>query len=468
MGTIALIWAGPHLHAALGQSADWVSFQGGPAHRAAAVDDAMRPPLKRTWVAGAPGNDHGLSAAAVTAGVAVATGRTSLVGFDPASGAQLWTRSRAQGPLVPPAVDPASGPHGLVVYVEGNGATTSGLVGIDLSTRKQLWRVPLGDASISAPAIEGGLAFVGARDRFVYAIDVSAGALRWKVRSEGVVDSAPAADGARVYVVSESSSLVRSRVYALDGATGHIDWTYSPTSHALDDSSVTVADGRVYVGLGDTTVRTLDAASGRLVWSAPVRGDFSPSSSPAVSGGSLYLQDREGGVYRLERATGRLVWDFQFASIADSGAPMVVGGNVFVGLEDGTVAALSTASGHVLWRTQLRFGAIGPLAPAGGLLLVPSMGSTGGIAPLQPVQGPLLDEHSPTELNVPVALVRYAAAFALMLAVVLGLFGGLGRRAARTMGEAGTETLAETVLEPEEKGRGQGSPDDDAVTHDDG
>jgi hypothetical protein len=112
----------------------------------------------------------------------------------------------------------------------------------------------------------------------------------------------------------------------------------------------------------------------------------------------------------------------------------VAGGWVYAGLDDGTVVAVSVATGHLVWRTKLAFGAIGPLAAAGDLLLAPSIGPGGGILAFRhDPSGTLLDVHSPTELDLPVALADFAGAFVLMLAVVLGLFGALGRRTERAL-----------------------------------
>jgi outer membrane protein assembly factor BamB len=380
------------------------------------------------WQAGAPGSDARLSAAALVPGLAVATAATTVVGLDPATGTISWTIPRAHGDLVPPAIDPESGPNGLVVYVEGAGAG-SAVVAIDLKGRTLKWRTALADSAKGGPAIDGGRVFVGVHDGSVVALDESNGQVVWRAATAGPVDAPPAASNGRVYAVSVTPAPTHAHLYALEAATGRVSWSYSAVRLSEHSSSPTVAGGRVFVGFGDVTVRAFDAATGSLLWRAPVRGDFEPTSSPASWNGGVFVEDAEGSVYRFDAGTGRRIWDFQFLSLSQSAAPMVAAGTLYAGLDDGSVAALDAASGHLVWRTILRFGPIGPLASAGDLLLAPTVGPGGGIAAFRnDPSRRLLDIHSPTELHLGVAIANYAVASAVMLALLYGLFALLARR----------------------------------------
>jgi outer membrane protein assembly factor BamB len=361
--------------------------------------------------------------------LAVATGATAVVGIDPATGAVVWTVDRAQGMLVPPAIDPAFAPHGLVIYVEGAGLT-SAVVAIDLETRVRKWSTALEGSVMGGPAIDGGHVFVGVHDGSVVALDESSGQVSWKATTAGPVDASPAVSAGKVYAVSEPPPPTRAHLYAMDAASGHVVWSYIDPRLSDHTSSPTVAEGRVFVGFGDVTVRAFDAGTGKLLWREPVRGDFEPTSSPAFWNGGLFLEDAEGSVYRLDSATGRRIWDFRFTSLSISAAPMVAAGTLYAGLDDGSIAAIDASSGHLVWRTTLRFGPIGSLASAGDLLVAPVIGPKGGIAAFQTdPSGRLLDIHSPTELHPGVALANYAVAFVLMLGLLYGLFAVLARRA---------------------------------------
>ena len=107
---------------------------------------------------------------------------------------------------------------------------------------------------------------------------------------------------------------------------------------------------------------------------------------------------------------------------------MVTASNVVIGLGDGRLAAISVATGHLVWESDTGPGALGDLALGDGVLLVSKGGANGGlIAYRHDASGHLLDEASPTELD----LARLAGNFAAAFVVILGLvaLGGflLGR-----------------------------------------
>lgn len=420
------LFGSPAGRAESGQS--WPSLQGGPEHVGDAPGGAQ-PPLRRVWRSGPPG-DARLSSAAVVPGLAVATGKATLVGLDPTSGRVLWTVARADGPLGTPAIDPGLGAHGVIVFTEGAQASKSAVAALDPSTRKRLWTTPLTDVVIGSPTIESGTVFLGARDRSVYAIDALSGKVRWRRITSGSVDTTPAVDGGRVFVTSLDRQAGKGRLAALDVSTGLSRWSYSPSRPALGGiSSVTVGGDRVYAGFNDQAVRAFDASTGRLLWSETVRASFSPLSTLAFSDDSVYAVDDLGGVYRFDAGTGHRFWDYQFPSDVTWGSPLAAGRVVFTGMDDGTVAAIDAASGHLVWQGSFAFGPMGAFAPAGDLLLVPAIGSRGGIVAFtHDPGGRLIDQVSPTDLDFVAALANFSGAFVVMTALLLGLFRLLARR----------------------------------------
>lgn len=386
----------------------------------AAAGDSPSPPLKLAW-RGRPDGDARMSSAVLVPGLAVAVGRTRLFGLDPETGRVLWSDvERVEGPLAPPAIDREAN---LVVFTEGNGPGRTAVVAIDLASRDERWRFSIEDISRGGPTIAEGTVFVGSRDRFVYAIEVERGTLRWKKRLESSVEVAPAVSGGRVYAASENGANGDTRLYALHAATGKVAWSYSPRGVAIGVTSPTVAAGKVFVGFGDAQVRAFDTSTGKLEWSAPVRGFFSFPSSLAFSGGELYAMDQNGGVYRLDGKTGDLRWDFQFPSYVSWSSPLVLGSTIYVGMDDGTVAGIDASSGHLVWKTRLATGPIGAFVPAGSLLLTTSNSARGALVAFRhDPSGVLRDDPSPTELNLPVALLNFAGSFVLVLGLLVLLF----------------------------------------------
>jgi outer membrane protein assembly factor BamB len=412
---------------------------------------SVRPPLEASWRVGLTG-DARLSTPAVSASLAVSTGRESVVGFDPTSGEVLWTDvRRAEGLVVAPALDLEAGSGGVVVFLEGNGPDDSKVVGIDPMERSsRLWETPLGAQSRTAPTIADGRVFVGTIEGSVVAVEIDSGDEAWMAKVAGEVATSPAVADGRVFLVAEDQETGGSRVYALDAADGRVVWSSSPPGITLGVSSPTVADGTVYLGFGDYgagiagTVRAFDAASGALRWAQPVRGPFSELSTLAFADGGVFVLDRGGGVYRLDGDSGEPAWDYQFPSLVTWGAPLVSDGYVYVGLDDGTIAAIDAESGHLVWQTRLRQGAIGAFASHDDLLLAPAIGPRGGVVAFEhDPDRPLLDIHSPTELNLARALANLLAGGAMVMALMLGFFrvvlprvDGARDRAAVPTGEA--------------------------------
>jgi outer membrane protein assembly factor BamB len=420
-------------------AADWPGLQGGAGHIGGAVA-SFSPPLQASWRV-APSGDARLSTPAVSGTLAVSTGRTSVVGFDPTSGEVLWADvRRAEGLVVPPAIDLEAGAGGVVVFLEGNGPDDSKVVGIDPAERSsRLWETPLNAQSRTAPTVTDGRVFVGTAEGSVEAVEINSGTEAWTVKVTGEVATSPAVTEGRVFLVAEDRDTGRTRLYALDAEDGRVVWSSSPPGITLGVSSPTAADGTVYVGFGDYgagvagTVRAFDAASGALRWTQPVRGPFSGLSTLAFADGGVFVLDGDGGVYRLDGESGKPAWDYQFPSLVTWGAPLVAGRYVYVGLDDGTIAAIDAESGHLVWQTSLRQGAIGAFAPHGDLLLAPAIGLRGGIVAFEhDPDRPLLDIHSPTELNLARSLANLVAGSAVVMALMLGLFRVVLPRVGRT------------------------------------
>jgi len=399
----------------------------------------------------------------------VANGQRKVVGFDPATGRQLWSAPHARGALTPPAIDPEAGEHGIVVFADGAGGN-GGLEAIDLSTRERIWRLALKAPVFGGPAIDGGRVFAGGQDGLVYALDVLTGRVVWKVKTPGEADAAPAVAGGTVFTVSEDPGTGEGRLFALNAATGKrvwsFSWTYSPVDIGVATTGVTVDGDRVYGGFGDALVRAFDANTGRVLWSTPVRDGFSPLTTPAVSGGSVFVADRRGDLYRLGTTTGDRIWDFQFPALAErgSGSPLVSGSHVFMGSDDGTLAAIDVVTGRLVWRTRYAAGPIGPLAPAGAVLLVPVLGSRASIVGL--VHDPnaaLVSEDSPSTLHLPLALANFAGAFVLVLGAILGAFALLQRylRSTAPARAAGEGPGLEPGTDLEADVRGDDDPEDE-------
>lgn len=411
----------------------WPQFQGGPAHVGAVEGAGLRPPFARAWTFHEPGSDRGLSGPIVAGDVAVAVGVEAVFAVDPATGRERWSVPRARGPLASPAVGAAGGGE-VLVFTEGEEASDSRVVAVDLEARSVRWRVSLDEVSGSGVTVDGGRAFVGDRDGRVYALDLSAGDLLWTAEVDGRIDTPPAASNGRVYVIAANRSTGAVRVVALEADSGEVAWSFARAGGGFG-TGLSVAGGTVVVGTADRLVRGLDAGSGEERWAGRARTLFSPLTAPAFVDGEVVIADAAAGLYVLDGDTGDRLWDFQFDAQVERGAPVVVDGLILLGLDDGRLAAVDRGTRNLVWEGRTGPGGLGPIAAGPGVVLVSKGGKEGGLVAFRhDPRGRRISVPSPTVLDLPMALVRYAVAFVLVFGAALVLARVLPTAARRRAG----------------------------------
>jgi len=212
------------------------------------------------------------------------------------------------------------------------------------------WKLDTAGEVYSSPAVADGVAYLGTKSGFLYAVDVATGAERWRADlGDSIIRSSPAVVDRTVYV-GAGFALV-----ALDAETGEERWRYA-TRYAGQSSPV-VVDGTVYIGSQEQIVYAVDARSGEKKWEYAAGGVV--FSSPAVDGGALFFGGDDGHLYCLDAATGRFKWKFA-AGGAVYASPAVDGGVVYVTATSHFLYAVDAASGQERWR----FGVGGEASPA--------------------------------------------------------------------------------------------------------
>jgi len=109
------------------------------------------------------------------------------------------------------------------------------------------WTCTTGGQVSSSPAIgSNGLVYIGSNDSKVYAIEQATGAVQWSVTlssQSGLCSPSIGKDGT-VYVAMSNGPL-----YALNGTSGAIEWTFKDSQDGLTVQSPAIgSDGTVYFG----------------------------------------------------------------------------------------------------------------------------------------------------------------------------------------------------------------------------
>lgn len=219
------------------------------------------------------------------------------------------------------------------------------------------WSRPLGAAAWGSPAVRDGTVYIGTADGRMHALRASDGGDVWTWNDSTPLFGDALVTEDAVFVVNERAELVR-----LDRARGSLVWRVAldPARRAPapipDDDTYShrtplpvLADGTLYVGSSDGSVRALDPASGAVRWRATVGAKV--AAAVAVAGERLLVGAMDGSVVALARGDGRELWRKTLGAAVAS-APVVAGDLAFVGGRDFLLHAYDVRNGREVWQAN--------------------------------------------------------------------------------------------------------------------
>jgi outer membrane protein assembly factor BamB len=339
----------------------WPAYGANPARTQVQGAIKLRPPFRRIWHRPL----HGLVEfpAVVWEGIAYVTNmHGDLRAISMRRGRVLWKRQIGSLVASSPAIDPA---RRLLVTT----TMEPGYVNVlSLDTGRLRWRYYTGQAEPS-PVIRNGIAYFGAANGNVYALDLDRHRPRWVFHGGVKITSSPALQGNRLYFGDYAG-----RVFAVDARTGREIWRGSAGTRVY--GTVAVADGRVFAPSVFSGLSAFGARTGRLLWRIPVGAYL--YSSPAAYRGRVYFGTYAGLVYSADARSGRILWSSP-AGGAVSGAVQVVDGVVYSASLGSRITAWSWRGGRQLWTFPA--GRYVPVSGNGSVLLMHGGGSIWGVVP---------------------------------------------------------------------------------------
>lgn len=124
-------------------------------------------------------------------------------------------------------------------------------------------------------------------------------------------------------------------------------WTFKIKD--MIESTVTIADGIVYVTAADGNLYAIKAESGESIWSyqatAPIK------SSPSIRDGVIYFGDQDGIFHAVDIKTHKMKWQFKTQGEIVSSANFTVN-RVLFGSYDGFLYCLDIESGELVWKFE--------------------------------------------------------------------------------------------------------------------
>jgi outer membrane protein assembly factor BamB len=260
---------------------------------------------------------------------------------------------------------PAISPDGKTIFI----ANTSGqFFALDTAAGGVNWSNTLpydgGTESITSSAVvssDGSAVYVGSEGGYLNAFNTATGSNFWSTYIGGNIASSPALsrDNSTLYVGNYSSS-GSNGLYAVNAATGQIQWCFAP-DNGLDteggvDSSPAVAQDCSIVFVTQTGDMYRLNSDGSLRWFFPMQTGAWPDSSPAIGAdGSIYAGSAGGGsstyFYGLNSG-GVLKWlvDSGDGSPFQSSPAIGADGIVYAASGDGTIWAITNSNGGIKWQ----------------------------------------------------------------------------------------------------------------------
>ena len=291
----------------------------------------VRPPFRIVWRR----KVHGLMEFPATTWEGVAYVHTMggmLRAISMRSGRVIWKRRAGSLMASSPAIDPQ---RGVLVST----SMRPGYVTVrSLETGRVRWRYYTGLTEPS-PVIRNGIAYFGATNGNVYALDLDTHKPRWVFHGGAKITSSPALVGHRLYFGDYAG-----RVFALDARNGRVIWRGSAGGRVY--GTVAVSRGRVFAPSVFTGLSALSARSGRLLWRVSA-GSY-VYSSPAAYKGKVYFGAYNGLVYAVSAKSGRVLWT-RPAGGRVSGAVQVVDGLVYAASLEGRTSAWNSKTGNTVW-----------------------------------------------------------------------------------------------------------------------
>lgn len=192
---------------------------------------------------------------------------------------------------------------------------------------------------------------------------------RWSVDLGGDV-SYPLIAGGRVFAVANhQGGSTGARLFALDAATGAVDWsadlgtTSMGTSYGAD---LAYDAGRVFAtNATDKRVRAFDAATGALVWTSPTPANpVEPVTAPTAVAGVVYYQQGDN-MFAVRESDGSLIWTANPHPNSQADGPVAVdASSLYEAYPCAGAYSWATATGTLGWKYEPCYGGGGGSTPA--------------------------------------------------------------------------------------------------------
>lgn len=203
---------------------------------------------------------------------------------------------------------------GADVAISAGARRSQGFVeAISLVTSAHRWRIDLTGPVVGSPVFSGGTVFVGSVAGEVLAIDPSTGLEHWSAQVDGPIYVAPLVVDDTVFVASwkRATSTDGARpgiVMALDANNGNVIWRRTVSGPVRVPL---VTRGTAIYAVGQSWIYALDRATGSVDWRVRSAGEI--VAEPLTTSNLIIVGNRMNEVVAIDRRTAEEQWRFDTA-----------------------------------------------------------------------------------------------------------------------------------------------------------
>ena len=268
--------------------------------------------------------------------------------LSPQDGRRLWQAETGARLVSGPTV------AGALVLV---GTLDAEVIALKRSDGSVAWRVPVSSEVMAPPVGDGRVVIVRCGDGKVFGLNADSGARMWSfdravppLTLRGL--SAPLLNGGIAYI-----GLDNGRLAALRIETGDVLWeevVAAPSGRSelerivdVDADPLITRDGVYAVSFGGE-LAAIGLTDGRVAWRRPIKS----YSGVALAGNVLAVTDEDGVVWALDAQSGAAAWKQEGLKHRRLSPPLVVGEYVVVADYEGYLHWLAPADGRIVGRVR--------------------------------------------------------------------------------------------------------------------
>ncbi|HPS86258.1 MAG TPA: PQQ-binding-like beta-propeller repeat protein [Spirochaetota bacterium] len=245
----------------------------------------------------------------------------------------LWQKKMKKGILAEPVL---AGKFLLVT-------TLDGIYAFETSNSNEknygspVWGVSI-NGTVSTPAVDSGMLFIGSEDRRLFGFDYSGSKLRklWDYELGGACRMKPFVSKSGDYVAAATTD---GFVYAVDKKTGTYIWNFAVKAPVIGNIASAIISGSEHLFFGsDSGILYCLNGSGQCLWHFKAGGKI--RTEPVANKGLIWFGCADNSLYALDMVTGKEA--FKFTTDGNIyGKPLISGDRIFFGSTDGCIHSIN-------------------------------------------------------------------------------------------------------------------------------